>query len=263
MRYGAMNSPLLPVLEEIELVGRLGFDYVELALDPPQASPGRLGGLAGDIRRLLDRHGLGLVCHLPTFVSTADLTERLRRASVEETLEALRVARDLGAEKAVLHPGVATGLGPRVPEEAARAGWQSLAEIAAEAQRLGVALCVENLFPRSRTLAGARDFEELFSRFPDLGVTLDVGHAHLGSLGGERFEELARACGPRLRHLHASDNFGRHDDHLPIGAGAIDFGRVARILRDVGYRGTVTLEVFSRDRDYLRISREKLSALLG
>ncbi|GAB4255807.1 sugar phosphate isomerase/epimerase family protein [Deferrisoma sp.] len=263
MRYGAMNSPLLPVLEEIELVGRMGFDYVELAMDPPQATPERLGGLAGDIRRLLDRHGLGLVCHLPTFVSTADLTERLRRASVEETVEALRVARDLGAEKVVLHPGVATGLGPRVPEEAARAGWRSLGEIGAEAQRLGISLCVENLFPRSHTLAGARDFEELFSRFPGLGVTLDVGHAHLGSLGGERFEELARACGPRLRHLHASDNFGRHDDHLPIGAGAIDFGRVALILREVGYDDTVTLEVFSRDRDYLRISREKLSTLLG
>jgi hypothetical protein len=37
MLYGGMNFPIKPVLEEIEAIAELGFDYLELAMDPPQA----------------------------------------------------------------------------------------------------------------------------------------------------------------------------------------------------------------------------------
>jgi hypothetical protein len=37
MRFGAMNFPVVPVLDEIETFARLGFDYLELAMDPPMA----------------------------------------------------------------------------------------------------------------------------------------------------------------------------------------------------------------------------------
>ena len=37
MRYGAMNFPVKPVMEEVQRISDLGFDYVELALDPPRA----------------------------------------------------------------------------------------------------------------------------------------------------------------------------------------------------------------------------------
>ena len=34
MRYGAMNFPIKPVLKELEAFAHLGFDYLELTLDP-------------------------------------------------------------------------------------------------------------------------------------------------------------------------------------------------------------------------------------
>ena len=37
MLYGAMNFPVMPILSELEEIKRLGFDYLELAMDPPQA----------------------------------------------------------------------------------------------------------------------------------------------------------------------------------------------------------------------------------
>ena len=37
MRYGAMNFPVLPVLEELDTIAALGFDYLELTMDPPAA----------------------------------------------------------------------------------------------------------------------------------------------------------------------------------------------------------------------------------
>lgn len=36
MQFGAMNYPIRPVLEEIEVIGTLGFDYRELAMDAPE-----------------------------------------------------------------------------------------------------------------------------------------------------------------------------------------------------------------------------------
>ncbi|MBW1862298.1 MAG: sugar phosphate isomerase/epimerase, partial [Deltaproteobacteria bacterium] len=37
MLYGAMNSPIRPVLKELEEINKLGFDYIELTMDSPQA----------------------------------------------------------------------------------------------------------------------------------------------------------------------------------------------------------------------------------
>jgi sugar phosphate isomerase/epimerase len=37
MLYGAMNFPVRPVLQELESIAELGFDYLELTMDPPQA----------------------------------------------------------------------------------------------------------------------------------------------------------------------------------------------------------------------------------
>ena len=35
MKYGAMNFPVKPILNEIGEIGDMGFDYVELTMDPP------------------------------------------------------------------------------------------------------------------------------------------------------------------------------------------------------------------------------------
>lgn len=65
----------------------------------------------------------------------------------------------------------------------------------------------------------------------------------------------------RIGHIHASDNGGHGDDHLPIGVGRIGFPEVVRELKRIGYDDTITLEIFAQDRDYLRISREKLDGM--
>ncbi|HBG20431.1 MAG TPA: sugar phosphate isomerase/epimerase, partial [Desulfobulbaceae bacterium] len=70
MQYGAMNFPVMPVLDEIENIARLSFDYVELAMDPPMAHHSVLTANRTAIAKALADTGLGLVCHLPTFVST-------------------------------------------------------------------------------------------------------------------------------------------------------------------------------------------------
>ena len=60
--------------------------------------------------------------------------------------------------------------------------------------------------------------------------------------------------------MHLHDNDKRSDQHLPLGAGKIDIPRAVADLKSF-YDGTITLEVHSQDRDYLKISREKLELM--
>lgn len=56
-------------------------------------------------------------------------------------------------------------------------------------------------------------------------------------------------------------SFGDSDRHLPLGAGTLDYEKFISELKRLGYDDTITLEVFSRDRDYLLLSKRKLEAL--
>ncbi len=262
MRYGVMNAPMRPLLAEIESLGPLGFDYLEITMDAPHAHHLVLLEQKAAIAKALGRFNLTLVCHLPTFVSTADLTERLRDASLDETVLSLQAAAELGPSKVVLHPSIIHGLGAMMPDIAQRHARAAMDRLLHEAERLKLTVCVENMFPRSRSLVRPEDFEALFTGHPAARLTLDTGHAHIGG-GTQRIVDFIERWGERIGHIHASDNFGHDDDHLPIGAGAIDFPKVVQALKRAGYDDTITLEVFSRDRDYLCISREKLSAMFA
>lgn len=263
MLYGAMNFPVRPVLRELETISGLGFDYLELAMDPPKAHYETVRQQKDELLRALDRSKMGLVCHLPTFVSTADLTESLRETSLNEVIESLELAAELDPLKVVLHPSFIGGLGVFVMDQAREYAFKSLDAIVERADQLGLMLCIENMFPRSNSLVNPEDFIKIFERFPTLKLTLDTGHGHMGSRGGKRLFDFIDRFHDRIGHIHANDNFGKEDNHLPIGTGTVDFPKVIKALKKVAYDATITLEVFSRDRDYLKISKEKLKAMFA
>lgn len=262
MRFGAMNFPVRPVMDEIAAVAGLGMDYLELAMDPPEAHYRTLGAGRRAIRGALAERGLGLVCHLPTFVHTADLADAIREASLGEVIGSLEVAADLGAEMAVLHPGYIRGLAIHVPETALALAMESIGRVADRADRLGVPLGLENLFSGLGPYGSPAEMEGLLEAFPQCSLVLDVGHANIEDSTGRRSVDFIERFGARLGHLHLSDNRGRCDEHLPLGAGRVDFASVAGALAAAGYDGTATLEIFCDDRRQLARSRERMDALL-
>ncbi len=260
MKYGAMNFPIRPLLEEMEEIGEMGFDYVEITMDAPEATPQKLLAHKSRIHELVKRYGMGLTGHLPTFVWTSDLYESLRKVSLQENFDALEAAAQLGIRKVVLHPGPITGLGKLVLNRAKEYGMESIALISKKAESLAITVCLENMFPQANVFSNPHEFQEVFDAFPDLRLTLDIGHANLGG-GRNRSFEFIQRYGYRIGHVHANDNFGKEDNHLPIGAGIIDFGKILKQLKGAHYDETLTLEVFSRDRDYLLISKEKIKKM--
>jgi sugar phosphate isomerase/epimerase len=260
MKYGAMNFPIKHLLREIEEIGEMGFDYVELTMDPPEAVPQKILAQKRSVLDLLHRYGMGIVAHLPTFVWTSDLYESLRKVSLQENFLALEASAELGIEKVVLHPGFITGLGRFVLDKAKGYAMESLEAILKMAVNLHITLCIENMFPQAHFFSQPHEFQPVFEAFPEIRLTLDIGHANLGG-GKNRSSEFIRLYGYRIGHVHANDNFGKEDSHLPIGAGIINFEKIMKELHEAKYDETITLEVFSKDRDYLKISKEKIKRM--
>lgn len=260
MKYGAMNFPIKPILNEIREIGELDFDYIEISMDAPEATPEKIISQKNDILNLIKNYNMDIVGHLPTFVFTTDLYESIRRASLEENLKALDALSELGVKKAVLHSGYVTGLGKFVLDRIKKYAIESIEMILRRSKDFGIRICLENMFSQSNFLSDPNDFKELFDLLPEIFLTLDLGHANIG-MGKNKSIEFIHSFPKKIIHIHANDNFGKEDNHLPIGAGMIDFEKIFKELKKVQYDETITLEVFSRDRDYLKISKDKIKMI--
>jgi sugar phosphate isomerase/epimerase len=262
MLYGAMNFPIRPVLDEIQAIGSLGLDYFELAMDPPEAHYLRLREQRDAIHQALAHYGMALICHLPTFIHTADLTKSIREASLAELMNSFAVADHLGARKVVMHPSFVGGMGRNVPELSRQYAIECLDAMVRLAEKSDCRLCLENLFARLTPFTTPDDFETVLDRWPYLAMTLDVGHAFIDGRGMDRIFEFLNRFGNRIHHIHISDNFGQRDDHLTVGDGAIDFKALIDALKQIQYDDTMTLEIFTEDRTDLIRSRNALQRIM-
>ena len=132
---------------------------------------------------------------------------------------------------------------------------ESLQKLLRHSEKYGVGLIIENL---PGDYNSAPQLGEILDRLPEVGLHLDIGHANL-QVPHNTTEEILDAYGGRLRHVHLHDNRGGHQDlHLPLGSGTVDVKRSIQALQRCGYDGTITLEVFTPDRQHLRYSRDVL-----
>jgi sugar phosphate isomerase/epimerase len=251
MMIGAMNHPARDVLTEIEWIAELGFDFIDLTLEPPSASARTVD--TGKVRAALEANNLQVVGHTPYYLPLCNPFESLRRAAVEELKVCLHAFAALGATWMNIHPDRQAPFYER--KYIIERNLQSLRELLVVAREVGVGLIIENLPGSFNTV---RQLSDLLEPMPELGLHLDIGHANL-LVDFNTTEEILAAFGRRLRHVHLHDNKGGSSDlHLPLGTGTIDTAQYVRMLQARGYDGTITLEVFTPDRQYLAYSRELL-----
>lgn len=262
MLYGAMNFPIKPVLDELDKIYDLGFDYFELTLDPPYAHYSQVNQQADALTLSLERYKMDVVCHLPTFVYTADLAPRLREVCIDEMIQSIHTAAQLNALKAVLHPSMFSGLAPLVPDKALGLAYQTLEILVEEAKQVNLPLCFENMYPRYHSFYSPDQFKPVFEKYPDLRMTLDTGHANIDDAKGNRLAEFIRQFPDKIGHVHVSDNNGKQDEHLKAGKGTVNFKQFTTLLKESGYNGTITFEIFSPNPDELVASRNKIDRLL-
>lgn len=244
--------------ELFDRAARAGYDHVELMMDGDwsrealEADPDRVADP-------VDEHDLDLLVHLPFGgFDVGSPHEKVREGSVAELTACIETAGGLGAEKAVLHAesnawGPVADADDRIDLVADSV--RALTDVADDA---GVEVCAENI---PRATPSIHQFDRLVDA-TDASMTVDTGHARMDGVDAGGIASMVRDDPDRVSHFHLNDTRVADDEHLPFGAGTIDFERVFDALRAVDWEGTLSLEVFTLDYDYVETSLDRLDDLL-
>lgn len=238
IRRGFVTQLGMEYEEAFERADEFGLDFVELMLDGThertRLEPDR-------VRESAAEHGLDLVVHLPFGgIDIASPFGHVREGGVRELRAAIETAADCGAEKGVVHAST-SAWPPAWENDALRIHLlSSVRELDGFASEHDFELCVENVpgdfFP-------SESFSRLFEE-TEASMTLDTGHARMNGMDSPGMAEFLDTHGNRVSHLHLNDTRAPKDEHLPFGAGTIDFGEIFEAIQE-DWTGTLSLEVFS------------------
>jgi sugar phosphate isomerase/epimerase len=241
--------------DAVRRLAEIGYTGVEVMADVPHAWPACLLDEQKEaIRSVLADHHMA-ISNVNAFMMNAisDPRQRYwhpswiepdrhyRQIRIDHTRRALTLARELGAPNITTEPG-----GPVEPggswSAALKLFVEGLKQVAEHAEKEGVLLLIE---PEPGLLIETADqFLELMQHVssPAVGLNFDVGHAYcVGDDPAATIPRLARY----IRHFHLEDiAASRVHHHLIPGEGAIDFAATFRAIRDIGYRGWVTIELY-------------------
>jgi len=241
--------------ESIQWATELGYDFIELYMD---GSSERTGLNCEAISEVLDETNVGCLVHLP-FVDLDLGTPRnkVREASIRELRACLDTAADIGAEKAVLHAST-HATEPEWTERTTKPRiLASVRELEAYATARGIELCVENL---PDDVFSIRSIDEIQAE-TDASLTVDTGHARVSGFSADETAAFLDAHRDRVSHIHVNDARQPRDEHVPVGSGTTDFETIFSPL-NTDWEGTFSVEAYTFDKDYMRLSKQKLDACL-
>ncbi len=244
-----------PLEQALERIKAIGYEGVELLADVPHLWPaGLLESQKQAARDALDRLGLK-ISNINAFMMNAIGDPRqsywypswiepyapYRRIRVEHTKRALNLAKELNAPNITTEPGGPVPSGMTF-EVALSTFVEVLRPVLDLAERLGVLLLIE---PEPGLLIETSDQYLMLAeriKSPAMGLNLDIGHMYCV---GEDPAEAIRKLAPHIRHVHLEDiAASREHRHLIPGEGAIDFASCFEALREIGYNGWITIELY-------------------
>lgn len=256
--FGLLTDPIESVPSEIARFRKLGFDYVEIGIEEPKATPHILMRQKDEILGSLSANRMFPVGHTAYWVGFGSSHEKARRGWIEEAKDMIHVASELKIKLLNFHFYASLGRVGATEEsrniflENFTNAMKELAQFSATER---VDLMLENVPAESGNPLESIDcFSHVMKAVPELRFHFDVAHAFIENrMRGVR--DYIDAFGDRLAHVHIHDNHGKHDEHLPLGMGKIDFRKVVRFLKETNYDKTITFEVFTSRADAVR-SRE-------
>ncbi|HXZ90750.1 MAG TPA: sugar phosphate isomerase/epimerase [Candidatus Dormibacteraeota bacterium] len=248
LKFGLLTSPVEAVLPQIGMFKKLGFDYVEVGMEEPAATPRILMEQKNEIITALAVNAMSALGHTAYWVGFGSSHEKVRQGWVMEGKEMVRAASELGISLLNFHfysRFGTVGVTERWRETFMRNFTNSMRELAQFAAQRGIGLMLENVPPENgHPLESLTYFSQVMSAVPALKFHFDVAHAFIENRM-KGVKEYLETFNGRLAHIHMHDNHGKRDEHLPLGEGKIDLRKVVRLLKDYQYNRTVTFEVFT------------------
>jgi sugar phosphate isomerase/epimerase len=173
-----------------------------------------------------------------TNYSNAAGDARKRSLAVQEAEHAIRLARILPYRYLVVHLGVPNDFAAPGDNERAAAR-QSIEALAMTAADHGVQLALEVIPNALSTPEALVKLIDQDLELPDLGICMDVGHAHVMADVADGIETVSG----HLVTTHIHDNDGRKDSHLLPFDGTIDWPSTLIAFQKVGYDDVLLFEL--------------------
>ncbi len=219
--------------EMADVLRLAGIEEMELWAETPwyweSKSPERLQAMKEALAPLR------LTMHAPVMdMNPSSYNDRVHRATIEESLDAIEMARFLGADILTIHPGKRTA--KREVREEDRRKFREYLD-ACLGRAAGITLSLENLPPEPWNICSSPEEMSYYLEAYDLGLTLDISHA---TPPLERALAFVDLLGGYLTNVHASATV-EGVQHMPPSLGTID--PVIRAIEETGYSGPYTLEL--------------------
>ena len=263
------------ILDCLSLIRESGFDTIEVCSSPTHLDFHDQSAVKRAAERIKELHLEAYSFHAP-FAPHIDISSGdndRRNASISEIFSAAEAAALLNVHYFVIHPGPENPAPVQTEDRLPRIQHviDSLDQIAKRCRELGTTCVLENKLPH---LIFGNTSEILWIldglKGLEVGVCLDTGHA---SLNRGEMTDLVQKLSGRLKMIHAHDNRGFADDHLPPGEGVIDWQKLLNSLVETEFHGAFILEMAGtsdpnltlnnarRGRAYLRDTARQLSIM--
>ena len=162
--------------------------------------------------------------------------EKSRRIdAMDEMKRALEAAEHISFRHMIVHLGEQTDAWS---QRSIEYGLTALEHLGAFAQPLGVRILVENLLSEPTTPEHLMSILEI-GHLNNVGVCLDVGHAHI-TVG---VDAAIGTLSNRIISVHVHDNHGMKDEHLWPGDGTIDWKATVSTLKKLASPPAIVLEI--------------------
>ena len=248
------------ILADIEVASKAGYTGIEPWIGELDRYT-KEGGSLSDLKKRIADAGLTVESAIG-FAAFLHENDEERKKGLEEAKRCMGLVHAIGGERLAAPPvGVTDKTGLDLHKLADR--YHVLCELG---QAEGILPQLE-LWGFSKTLCrlGEVAFVGIEAAHPQACFLLDIYHIYKG---GSDFEGLAMFAGGRMHNFHVND-YPAEPPRATIndanrvypGDGVAPLDKIFRTLRDVGYRGVLSLELFNRDywkQDALEVARTGL-----
>jgi len=244
MNTSTLRNFGLDLTEEARITAEAGYTAIEPWVRQLEAHRDG-GGSLGDLRKLLEDLGLRVAGAI-AFFKWADADERVRTEALEDARRQMELVAAVGGTRIAAPPfGDVAGVGLEEMAERFRA-------LHAVGKQVGVKPLLEfwGMAPRLKTLAEAL-YVAAATGLPDVEILVDVYHLYKGGSG---HSTIGLVNGKAIGVVHVNDYPAtppreeiQDSDRVFPGDGIAPMGQFLRDLRDVGYRGVLSLELFNAD----------------
>ncbi|WP_437223517.1 sugar phosphate isomerase/epimerase family protein [Planctomicrobium sp. SH661] len=246
LNTSTVRGQKLTLEEEVELAGSVGYDGIEPWINEIETYRDS-GKSLSDLKKKIADSGLQVssaIGFAPWIVD--DATERAK--GLEKLKRDMELLHSIGGDLIAAPPiGMHTKEAPAVDLFAAADRYRAALEVGSQ---IGVVPQIEVWgFSRNLSRLGESVFVAVESNHPDACILPDVYHIYKGGSG---FEGLKMIAGSAIRCFHFNDYpatppRAEINDAMRVypGDGVAPLNRIVAILNEIGFAGTVSLELFN------------------